>query len=86
MRWKSLGMFIEREPVPVAGMDLWKENWRGTGERVILPHPDFPKQLHDFPIYEVGPTSNPIRFACSEMSPGGYAFYMPRRGLHLFSH
>jgi hypothetical protein len=85
MHWKSLGMFIEQQPMPLAGMDLWKENWRGTGERVSLPHPEYPKQLHDFPVYETGIISNPIRFACSEMSPGGYALYVPKPKFHLFS-
>ena len=85
MGWKSLGMFSELQPMPLAGMDLWKEKWRSTGERVTLPHPDYRNQTHDFDIYHVGPSCNPIRFACSEMSPGGYALYVPTKWFDLLS-
>ena len=61
----------------IAGVNIWNENWRPTGERLELPHPDYPSQRHAIHVYEVGDPQQPVIFAAGELSNGVWGFYVP---------
>ena len=51
---------------------------RSTGlPRERLSHPAYPKQMHEYDIYEIGDTAYPTRFAACELSNGVWGFYVP---------
>jgi hypothetical protein len=75
--WKELGVYGEHDPVIFAGLNLWKHEWRRVcDEPVLLPHPHYCTELHEFSLYEVDHDGKVVRFAAGELSPGGFGFYV----------
>ena len=61
----------------IGGLRIWNEKWRPTGERLQLPHPDYPTQRHTVHVYEAGDQTQPLTFAAGELSNGVWGFYVP---------
>jgi hypothetical protein len=76
--WKSLGMRAEGLDWPLTDATEWPDFslWKRVGE-VHLPHPAYQSQIHRFDIYQIEEDGVTKVFAFGEMSPGGYAFYIP---------
>ena len=77
MSWRALGIALQTERVELGDCDLWRERWQATGERVSLPHPTYPDQIYDFPVYTIEDARTRVRFAAAELSNGVWGFYVP---------
>ena len=75
--WTNVHVGLEGDSVAIGGIQLWNEEWRATGERMQLPHPDYPAQHHLMHVYDVGDPGRPVRFAAGELSNGVWGFYLP---------
>ena len=75
--WKALTVVGEGTPVKIGGRDVWKSEWRPTGEILQLPHPAYASQMHRFEVYRLGRWGSP-RFAAGELSANVWGFYVPR--------
>jgi hypothetical protein len=75
--WRYEHVGAEGNGLMIGGVDVWRHEWRSTGETLQLPHPSFRSQLHSFAVREVGSLNHPIRFAVAELSAGVYGFYVP---------
>lgn len=68
--WKTgRGVFF-----PLKDYDVWRPV---EVPAVRLPHPQYPNQIHDFNVYEIGEPDCPVRFAACELSNGVWGFYVP---------
>jgi len=69
-RWKiGKGVFFPR---------IDPDAWRRVGiPRIRLAHPQYPNQIHDFQVYEIGDVDCPVRFAACELSNSILGFYVP---------
>ena len=77
MAWRAHQIALLTDDLTISGAHVWNEQWRATGERLKLPHPAYPEQIHDFHVYEIGRASPPVRFAAGELSNGVWGFYLP---------
>jgi hypothetical protein len=75
--WRPLTVGLLTDSITIGGLAVWAEQWRPTGERLSLPHPAYPEQMHDYSVYEIGPASSAVRFAAGELSNGVWGFYVP---------
>ena len=75
--WRDVHVGLADDGVEIGGLDVWRQEWRRTGDSVQLPHPAHPHQRHLFDIYEAGPPESAIRFAAGELSNGVWGFYVP---------
>jgi hypothetical protein len=77
-RWREAAIGLGIEPIEVGGYNVWKEDWRPVdAPEVLLPHPDYPKQIRSYKIYEIGDAKRPVRFAVAELSNQVWGFYVP---------
>lgn len=65
----------ESHDIKIGGLRVWTQTWRPRNAIVRLPSPDYPKQSHNFSIYEIGDPDKPVLFAAAEVSNGVYCFY-----------
>jgi hypothetical protein len=78
MRWREAAIGFQIEPIIVNGLNVWEHDWRNVNaDRAKLPHPSYPKQIHDYQVWEMGPLDKPICFAACELSNGVWGFYVP---------
>ena len=78
MAWRAVDVVSKGSPVRVRGRDVWGMTWRDTGERVPLPHPSHPTELHLFSVFKAGPWWASVRFAAAELSADLWGFYVRR--------
>ena len=64
--------------VAVAGLDVWKHDWRDTKERVHVRDPLY-HQDFTFHVYEIGSADRVVTFAAGEFSNCMWGFYVRRR-------
>lgn len=75
--WREITIGAEGDGLTVAGLAIWREDWRPTGAPPeCLPHPAHPNQTHRFDIYEAGVGPSRIRFAAGELSHLVWGFYV----------
>jgi len=73
--WREAAIGFSIEPILIAGHNVWEQKWRQVmSDPVLLPHPDYPRQIHRYLVYEIGDQANPVRFAAGELSNGGLGF------------
>ena len=78
MGWRNVHIGVEGDGAKVEGLDVWRHKWRRVDvPPVQLPHPQYPNQIHEYFICEIGDTSAPVRFAAGELSYGIWGFYVP---------
>ena len=75
--WRETHIGAAADGVQIEGVDVWKTSWRSLGYGVRLPHPQWPRQIHDYPVYEATDGVRTIRFAAAELSNGCWGFYVP---------
>ncbi len=76
--WRNVHIGFEGDDVKIGGLEVWKHKWRRVDlPAVDLPHPSYPRQIHQYEIYEIGNVSVAVRFATSELSNGVWGFYVP---------
>ena len=76
--WRCVHVGIEGDGLKLGGLEVWKHNWRSTGEpHLNLPHPSYRNQTHRFHIYEIEDAGYSVHFAASELSNGVWGFYVP---------
>ncbi|HVZ92337.1 MAG TPA: hypothetical protein VG843_11855 [Rhizomicrobium sp.] len=77
-KWREAAIGRGIDPIEVGGLNVWGEEWRPVdAPEVCLPHPAYPKQIHNYKIYEIGNASHPVRFAVAELSNQVWGFYVP---------
>ena len=77
--WREAHIGLEGDEFTLNGLEVWKASWREiTTEPIVLPHPAYPKQEHNYWLYEIGDLQCPIRFAAGELSNGVWGFYVPK--------
>jgi hypothetical protein len=76
--WREAAIGFEIDKIAIGGLLVFEHKWRETcADPVLLPHPAYPKQIHKYRIYEIGPEERPVRFAVAELSNGVWGFYVP---------
>ena len=78
--WWAAFCGLEGDDFQLGGLTLWGRRWRPTDDKVQLPHPQYPGQIHPYPIYEVESEGRTIRFAAAEVSYGVLAIWVPSVG------
>ncbi|HEX5591536.1 MAG TPA: hypothetical protein VFX65_14685 [Candidatus Limnocylindrales bacterium] len=51
--------------------------WVSTHGRIVVAHPQYPRERHTMFTYEVEGTNPPVVFAAGEYSNLVYGFYVP---------
>mgnify|MGYP001809751004 CR=1 FL=1 len=76
--WRLVGSIIlEGEPILLRGRNPWEYGWRSVdAPPVIVAHPQYPRQRHDFSVWEID-SDPPVRFAAGEFSNLAWGFYLP---------
>lgn len=74
--WEFAHIGFDPDEFTLDGHKVLGSASRSTGERVMLPHPSYPSQMHNFSIYEYGDGPAPKRFAVAELSAGVYGIYV----------
>lgn len=76
--WKAVDVVIEGHPIDVGGINPWDYEWRRVeSDRLELPHPAYPSQLHAMNVYEIDGPDGAVRFATGELSANVWGFYLP---------
>ena len=76
--WRMAAIGWSIDEIKIGGLNVWKQEWRPVkADKVLLPNPAYPKQIHAYDIYEIGEPSCPVCFAASELSNGVWGFYVP---------
>jgi len=76
--WRVAHIGFANDGLTIAGIEIWRHEWRPVAAlRLVLPHPTYPDQAHDFAIYAVDAGAVSARFAASEVSNGVWGFYVP---------
>ena len=77
--WREAHVGLEGDEFRLNGLEVWSMSWRKTNaDSIVLPHPAYPQQQHNYSVYEMGDPKAPIRFAASELSNGVWGFYVPK--------
>ena len=70
MNWKSVDTVIEGQPIDINGLNPWEHKWRPIevpfGQRPFFAH-----------VFEIGPESDPVRFAAGEQRTNVWVFFLP---------
>jgi hypothetical protein len=75
--WRFVESSGGGDDLTIGNVRVWGEEWRSTGEALVLPDPVNPRWTRDLMIYEIGPPEAPVRFAGGEFSNGVFGFYEP---------
>jgi len=76
--WQMTYIGIDGDDAEINDLKVWKHKWRSLHlPPVKLPHPQYPNQIHDYWIYEIGDPAHPMRFAAGELSACVWGFYVP---------
>ena len=75
--WHTVHIGGEADGALIDGLDVWKASWKSLGYCVWLPNPQWPRQIHDYMVYEAGNGPSKILFAAAELSNGCWGFYVP---------
>ncbi len=73
--WRHLYIGAGDE-VRVNGLSVWTAQ-RQIMPSVWLPHPQYPPQIHEFPVYELTDGNRLARIAMTELSNGCFCVYVP---------
>lgn len=76
--WRFLYIGVDG-PVPaLGGIDPWKQKWRSVqADKIVVAHPSYPNQRHEFGVYEIDGPAGPIRFATGEYSNCIWGIFVP---------
>jgi hypothetical protein len=77
--WREVHVGTEADHLKIGGVDVWKASWQSLGYCVWLPHPQWPRQIHDYVVYEADNGVQNVRFAAAELLNGCWGFYVPER-------
>src|SRR5260221_3705230 len=69
--WRAVHVGTEGDGLKIGGVDVWagEDLWRRVKDiRLMLPHPSYLHQIHEYDVYEIGERQRPVRFATSELS------------------
>ena len=58
------------------GVNIFDYGWNSTGEKIMLPHPDYPNQTHIFRVYTADINGTMQKFAAGEVSMCAWIFYL----------
>ena len=75
--WRFAWIGVEGNEVRIDGVNPWQVNWNATERRIVVPHPQYPAQRHQFEVYEIPDTDPPVVFAAGEFSYGVWGFFVP---------
>lgn len=69
--WRPAGVGVENDALSIDGVDPWQAKWNRTGPRIVVAHPEYPKQRHTLDAYELDdPEVGKKTFAAGELSDG----------------
>jgi len=76
--WRFVSIGLEGDSVDIGGgMNPWDAEWVSTYRRIVVAHPQYPRERHTMFTYEVAGSDPPVVFAAGEYSNGVYGFYVP---------
>ena len=76
--WLLVSIGLEGEAIDIgAGINPWNVKWISTHRRIVVAHPEYPRERHTMFTYEVEGTDPPVVFAAGEFSNLVYGFYVP---------
>ena len=79
--WELLGIGLEDDAVDLGGgVSPWPwapDRWVGTGERITVAHPSYPRQRHWMDVYTLAGHDPQVVFAAGEFSNGVWGFFVP---------
>lgn len=76
--WEFFGATPDSQPLQIAGLDVWKHEWRDTKEQAHVKDPRY-HQNFTFHVYEIGNGDQVVTFAAGEFSNCMWGFYVRRR-------
>jgi hypothetical protein len=75
--WKFVGIVVADSPISLNGLNPWDYKWIALDEpRVVVPHPSYPQQRHEFNVYQITDGKQTVRFAAGEYSNCVYGFFL----------
>ncbi len=78
--WRFVSIGFEGDPIDIgAGVNPWSETWLSLYRRIVVAHPQYPRQRHTMDTYQVAGSDPPIVFAAGEFSNGVWGLYAPLR-------
>ena len=72
--WEHIGICTDGQPFQVDGIDIWKHEWKRTGERAEVKDPQY-GQGFSFAVWSVNAEDKRIEFAAGEFSNCVWGFY-----------
>jgi hypothetical protein len=76
--WRFVHIGVEGDSVSIGGVNPWHCQWRSLSEpRIVVAHPQYPRERHEMFVHELDGPAGPIRFAAGEFSAGVWGFYVP---------
>lgn len=76
--WRLVYIGAEDVVASLGGVDPWKRKWRSVSPTsIVVAHPSFQAQRHDFRVYEMNGSTGPVRFAAGEVSNGVWGIFVP---------
>jgi hypothetical protein len=73
--WEVLGVSGDGGPMLLHGVDVWRREWHSTHQSARVPHPQYPNQTYDFPVYRLDLPTGSVLLATGEVSAGAFAMY-----------
>lgn len=75
LTWEFVGATPDGQSFQIAGLDVWKHEWRDTRERAHVKDPHY-HQDFTFHVYEIGSPGAVVTFAAGEFSNCMWGFYV----------
>jgi hypothetical protein len=78
MKWESLGVGSEGEPILISGVNVWDLEWEKLEKPAVeLPHPSYPKQIHKLDCFRATINGKQVEFVAGELSANVWIFFIP---------
>ena len=79
--WKFVDIVSDGSPVFLNGLNPWEYKWVRLDEPpIVVPHPSYAGQRHEFAVYQITEGKIAVRFAAGEFSNCVWGFYLPNGG------
>jgi hypothetical protein len=76
--WRFVSIGFENDPIDIGGgINPWLGTWLSLYRRIVVGHPQYPRQRHDMDTYQLAGTDPPVVFAAGEFSNGVWGFFVP---------
>jgi hypothetical protein len=73
--WEFAGATPDGQSFKIAGLDIWKHEWKATKERAHVKDPRYHQEF-TFHVYEIRSGDKIVTFAAGEFSNCMWGFYV----------